>query len=441
MSATTTNSELKHWLSAHAGLDPGLLERSRLDALVRQRRQQLRMAEGQDYGAVLRGDADELEWLVEQVSVPETEFFRYPESFTLLIDHARSLRRERGGGDKLRMLSVACATGEEPYSMAMAAVEAGWPIRKVAVDAVDRSQRANGIARGGIYTQRAFRQPPPQWAQRWLQPCEDRIRIDTRITCRVRFVRADVLATLPPELSGPYDVVFCRNLLIYLNREAQSRLISRLAQWLSPDGLLFVGHAERVESLRVWFEPVPAPHAFALRMSHADGATAGASSAVPGSPRSADPGETTPAVSQHVATSTDRRHPTRTLPGRSAGAKKKPVGLPPTAPVAAASLEQARELADGGKLHESLAVARSVLDREGPGARILQLLGNLHLALDNLPAARDALSKALYFEPRNDDVLLQLSMIYDCLGDRLRAQRCRGRAARSRQTREVEQEP
>jgi chemotaxis protein methyltransferase WspC len=97
------------------------------------------------------------------------------------------------------------------------------------------------------------------------------------------------------------------------------------------------------------------------------------------------------------------------------------------------TLSEARALADRGQLSESLVAAESLLAREGPSAAVLMLVGTLRLALGDMNEARDALTKVLYFEPRNEDVLLQLAMIHHRLGDPTQAQRYRRRAAKSHQ--------
>ena len=109
---TSTSTDLKHWLTVVAGLDPGLLERSTLDHWVGQRLAQLRLSDVQAYLRVLRENGDELERMVAEISVPETWFFRYPASFRLLIEFARQLRTSTTPPETLKMLSIACATGD-----------------------------------------------------------------------------------------------------------------------------------------------------------------------------------------------------------------------------------------------------------------------------------------------------------------------------------------
>lgn len=426
-----SDTDLKHWLATTAGLDPELLERSTLDHWVGQRLRQLGLPNVREYLSLLREDAGELERLVGEISVPETCFFRYPASFQLLVEIARQRRTLAPAPETVRMLSVACATGEEPYSMAMAAVYAGWSYRQIVVDAVDRNHGHLETARAAVYGQRSFRQPTPDWAETWLLRSSDGVRVDPHVASTVNFAREDILDVLSPNMKRSYDIIFCRNLLIYLNDDAQKALIAKLASWLSPHGLLFVGHAESLDWFHFRLQRVSAPHAFALRLHQGDD----------------PPPSTGPSPRPHRRPVTTGRKPVRTKTKRLLPVETTAMAADPARPPADVSvdaettLQRARALADTGDLALSLAAAKRVLASQGPNASILELLGNVHLALGNLDDAHDALTKALYFDPAHEDVLLQLSMIHDELGDRSQAERYRQRAARSHQTKPDERQP
>ena len=311
--------------------------------------------------------------------------------------------------------------------MAMAAVYAGWSYRQIVVDAVDRNHGHLETARAAVYGQRSFRQPTPDWAETWLLRSSDGVRVDPHVASTVNFAREDILDVLSPNMKRSYDIIFCRNLLIYLNDDAQKALIAKLASWLSPHGLLFVGHAESLDWFHFRLQRVSAPHAFALRLHQGDDP--------PPSPR------------PHRRPVTTGRKPVRTKTKRLLPVETTAMAADPARPPADVSvdaettLQRARALAYTGDLALSLAAAKRVLASQGPNASILELLGNVHLALGNLDDAHDALTKALYFDPAHEDVLLQLSMIHDELGDRSQAERYRQRAARSHQTKPDERQP
>jgi chemotaxis protein methyltransferase WspC len=460
MTGSSANTHLKRWLAAVTGLDPELLDHQAFCDWIEQRRRHLGLVDIQHYQHALREDSVELERLVGEVSVPETWFFRYPASFRLLIEWASRWRRTTGRSEVLRMLCVACATGEEPYSMVMAAAQAGWPIERILVDAVDRNDRWLEVARHATYGPRSFRQPPPDWAEPWLRRAEDGIQIDPAVVSAVNFVPGNVLDASCLEGGVPYDVVFCRNLLIYLGRDARERLIARLSGWLAPHGLLGVGHAESLELLQPRFRRIEAAHAFALRPAHAEAIRPSepvwsaphpsrvvtprdrdvleASPVTPASARANLSGATW--VSRGPNPSRQAASPPRDQAAASAESAG-PAGSAGAAESAesATSLRRAWALADAGQLMAARTEVEALLATHGPGAEALELLGCVHVALGNLQEAQQALAQALYFDPMCENALLQLSIICRQAGDTTQAERYRQRAERSHRKRLEEQ--
>ncbi len=261
--AATDVTQLKQRFGELTGLDPSLLAQAALDNFVRRRCQVLGIPSESAYYALAIQDPQETERLVNEVSVAETWFFRYPSSFEVLKSCAADLWCQRR--NQLRMLSIACATGEEPYSMAMAAAEAGWPLERIAIDAFDRHEASLQIAREAFYRPNSLRGAIPTWAQKWFDSIADGTRVDPRVVATVRFACRNVVGDSLPLARSSYDVVCCRNLFIYLSRGARKKLVDHLVSATTPDGLLLVGHAEVGIVSSDMFEPVRVQHAFALR--------------------------------------------------------------------------------------------------------------------------------------------------------------------------------
>jgi chemotaxis protein methyltransferase CheR len=192
--------------------------------------------------------AAELGALAAAVTVPETYFFRGPEQFRALAEVAVPDRmRARATTRRLRLLSMACATGEETYSLAMAVrdavTEPGW---EVDVLGVDLNPTALDTAVRGRYPDWSLRAMPPLLQRRWLRPDDPMVRVVDEARRRVRF--------LPGNLTDPdaaawqvpdgYDVIFCRNVLMYLTPRHARAAVARLVGSLAPGGYLFLGHAE-----------------------------------------------------------------------------------------------------------------------------------------------------------------------------------------------------
>ncbi|MEN6603590.1 MAG: protein-glutamate O-methyltransferase CheR, partial [Bryobacteraceae bacterium] len=202
-------------------------------------------------------DADSAEWqrLVDEVTVQETWFFRDVEPFRLLAAHVTGKWLPANPAGPFRVLSVACATGEEPFSVAITLLEAALPADRIRIDALDVSGAALEQARQGLYRKTSFRNRLDETASlRYFEPCKDGLRIRPEVSGLVRFEQANLLDLSAYRSRGPYDAVFCRNALIYLTTVARRHAIAELRDLVSDDGLLFVGHSELMLFLEAgWF--------------------------------------------------------------------------------------------------------------------------------------------------------------------------------------------
>ncbi|HET9551944.1 MAG TPA: CheR family methyltransferase [Anaeromyxobacteraceae bacterium] len=173
--------------------------------------------------------------LAEHAVVAETSFWRHPEALQVLAAHLA----ERPG--PLSLWSAGCATGEEPYSLAIALAEAGRVGRGDRILATDLSARALERGRAGLFRARALRRLPRALAGRWFQASDRGARVDEGIARLVTFERHNLLAPPPP---GPFDAVLCRNVLIYFEPAEAAAALGRLVEPLAPGGLLVLGPVE-----------------------------------------------------------------------------------------------------------------------------------------------------------------------------------------------------
>ena len=209
----------------------------------------------------------ELREIFELLSTRETYFFR--ESYQLdalrggLLPQLAQTRRHQ---KRLRVLSAGCASGEEAYSLAITLCQSrlfdSWDLQVVGCDL---SQRALETARRGVYGRSSFRHVSDEVLAQCFQPQPDGrhvVRDEFRRQCRVHFVCANLAAaesewTGSEEdaqlLAGPFDAIFCRNVLIYFSRPRRPQLLAGLAQRLAPDGILFLGHSESLHELKTPF--------------------------------------------------------------------------------------------------------------------------------------------------------------------------------------------
>lgn len=406
-------TQLKRQFGELTGLDPSLLAQAALDGFVRRRCQALGISGEAAYYARAIQDADETDRLVHEVSVAETWFFRYPPSFEVLKSHAAELLRQRR--NQLRMLSIACATGEEPYSMAMAAAEAGWPLERIAIDAVDRYEASLQLARKGVYRPNSLRGEIPAWAQSWINSTASETRVDPRIVATVRFACRDVVGDSLPADKSSYDVVCCRNLFIYLSAAARKKLIDYLLAATTEGGLLLVGHAEVGIIPPGPFVAAGVSQAFALRRTATTSLSAGAPAP---SQVGAAPVQAPARQAQQIADTVQRPQPS-------------PASRTESNPRAAITLEEARALADAGQLDRARTALDEISTQLPANPDVYSLLGSIELSTGRLAKAEDAFQKVLYIDPHHETALLQLAIVCDRLGHGEQAARFRRRAARA----------
>lgn len=198
-----------------------------------------------DYYYYLRYDPAgpaELQELVAYLVVNETYFFRELDALKLVVK--RFLEPLVRAGRRPRVWSAACATGEEPLTLAMLLAQAGL-LEQVELVASDISQRALDTARSGSFSRRSLRHVvEPALASRWLREEGGHVKIAPELPRAIDWRRVNLCDPADSRRVGPCDVILCRNVLIYFRDETVVRVIEALASSLRKDGALFVGVSE-----------------------------------------------------------------------------------------------------------------------------------------------------------------------------------------------------
>lgn len=201
-----------------------------------------------DYYYLLKYDAAaRLEWqnVMNALSVQETYLWREIDQVRALVQTLVPRWHAANSGATLRIWSAACATGEEPLTIAIALNEAGWFDRlPIEIFASDASSKAIDRAMNGVYRQRAFRNLPAQLRDRYFQPEGSDWRARSDLHSRIKWSLANLMEEEQIAPQSAADFIFCRNVFIYFSESAIRRAVRSFARFIRPPGYLFVGAAE-----------------------------------------------------------------------------------------------------------------------------------------------------------------------------------------------------
>lgn len=241
-----------------------VFERTRHDELrelITERAAANRVGSAGEYIAALRDSEDEWQEVANRLTVPETYFFRIPEQFEAFAAVALpNVIQARRSARRLKIASLGCASGEEPYTMAMILRSEYPQLRDWHIDITgfDVSQRALERARRGVYSKWSLRATPEAMRERFFRATRNGYEVDAEIRAMVRFEARNIL-DLCQEPAGSYDVVSFRNVLIYFSPDSIRASVACAAHMLAPGGYFFIGTAETLRGVT---------NAFSLCHSH-----------------------------------------------------------------------------------------------------------------------------------------------------------------------------
>jgi chemotaxis protein methyltransferase WspC len=384
------------------GLDAASVGPSLIQRAVRQRMRSLGLKRPEDYLRFLEHSRTEWHELVESVVVTETWFFRDPETIAAFVSQVREEWLHARTTAPLRLLSIPCSSGEEPFSLAMALLHAGVPADKFQIDAMDISARALARARRGVYGKNSFRGKDLRFRDRYFQPSEAGFVLDSAVRNRVGFYQGNFLSDYILTGQASYDFIFCRNLLIYFDPVMRRKALAKIERLLAPAGVLFVDPVE---------QPLATGHGFLM-------------AGIPMSFACCKAGHEV--RRQRLAWPWNQ-------PGLAARSQLKGESLLPSFSKPSTSrptdIETARRLADAGRLEEAAEICEAHLRESRVSAQAYYLLGLVRDA-GGKPGAIECYRKALYLEPNHYESLLQMTLLLQKNGDASRARIFKNRAQR-----------
>ncbi|MCO5053038.1 MAG: chemotaxis protein CheR [Verrucomicrobiae bacterium] len=405
-------------LRRRIGLEAAAIGSGRIRQTIQQRMERHGLKSIADYEQKLHESPAELDDLIEAIVVTETWFFRDRAPFDAFAKIVTEQWRPRHPKQTLRILSVPCSSGEEPFSVAMTLVDAGVAATAFQIDAMDISQNALTRAARGVYGKNSFRGTNLEFRERHFRPVKGGFALNATLRRQVSFQRANILDADFLVAVPPYDFIFCRNLLIYFDRATQVSALAKLHRSLAPDGTLFVGPAEPPIAAKCGFIHAGWPLAFACHkgkfLSHRSPRRSRSKTIQP-DPIPDRSGQLIPLVRPI------------TLAAGAAGSTGRDAAL----------LSHAHELAASGRHEEAVALCWSHLRQHPDCAESYYLIGLIHEVRNDQPAI-DFYRKALYLDPTHYESLERSAVWWEQQGHAARAKLFRRRLARVARQRELE---
>jgi chemotaxis protein methyltransferase WspC len=385
---------LTELIRSATGLDPESIGHGQLERSIRRRMEQTGEASLDSYRSLLQRRPEELQSLIELITVPETWFFRDPVAFDAIVARAKA----HTAASPFRVLSIPCSTGEEPYSAAISLLEAGLAADRFRIDACDLCEKSIEEAKLGRYGRNSFRTGDLGLRERYFRRAPDGAQIDPAIRAQVRFRPANLLRFAAARLETRYEAILCRNLLIYFDAPTQQEAVAVLHRLLAPDGVLCVAPAEAALLLRGEFLPLTFTGAFTKRKSGRWPSVSGATKRKPRSSTSFAP----PVL--------------RPTPAKIAESK--------------GSLADAIRLAAAGRYAEVAAICHELAAKGQASAEVYFLLAVVSEAEGDLPGAAQHYRKAIYLDPKHTEALQHFALLAARMGDDDVAEKLRDRAKR-----------
>ncbi len=401
------NTILESILKEAMGLNTSSVSSTSLKHALARRMRCLEMDNTLHYVNLIKTSSQELNELIEEVTVHETWFFRDDAPFLALRDYATHFIKKHKD-QTLKLLSIPCSTGEEPYSLAMTLIDAGVPSHAFSIDAVDISRRSLALAQKGIFRSHSFRGAQAQQHQRYFSKTKQGYALDKSIKDLVKFHRGNLIHLTSPLTTTTYQVIFCRNLLIYLDTSFHQQTINTFNALLADNGLLVVGHAEAGIFSNSLFTPAPYPKAFAFQKKDTyplvklplGPFSIGAPAAMPPS---------LPWATDAVA---------NTLTG------------PKNKTISALEPERSSRHPEPSSCDQAIRACEEQIQTDGSSAEIFYQLATLFEQKSEWQTAITMLKKACYLDPNYLDAIDRLAAIYQRLGDETNYLACLNRGRR-----------
>lgn len=240
-----------------------------LESRLSHRLKELEMEDFDQYIAYLTMgpyQMDEFQEMFNRITINETSFFRNDAQLSVFENQILpNLLEARSGTKKLRIWSAACSTGEEPFTIAMQ-LDRSLGVRlndwHIEILGTDISEKALAVAQSSVYNNYAVRSTSPLIKSRYFKEEGREFRLNDSIRSMVNFECHNLKDRIAAKRHGVWDVIFCRNVLIYFDDAMKKNVVSMFSNQIAKDGTLFIGHSERIKDLTTDFQQLNIPQGF-----------------------------------------------------------------------------------------------------------------------------------------------------------------------------------
>lgn len=389
---------LKNFISETTGFNPESTGEKSFIKLIESHMNRCNITDMEEYLHLIESDYGEFESFYNEMAVYETWFFRDRGSFQFLKRYSEDMKLSKEKAKKIRILSVPCSTGEEPYSIAITLLETGLSQESFHLDAVDLSRSAISQALLGVYKKRSFRDENryAHLKEKYFVKTEEGFMINEKVKKPVSFYIDNIVSENFLIKHIPYNLIFCKNLFIYLTDTARKRAFENLKRLILPDGILIVGHPEVLLCLNNGFELYDSPDTCAcVRTSKIEGLEK----------------EDLENIGEKKKIRLDKKNKIsdkEEKKGNSIHLNDHKVDT--------SVLVTARGLADRGKLKEALHLCEEFLENHRENKEVYFLMGLIQQAQNRFQKAEGLFLKALYLDPSYYEALVHMYLLYEKKG-------------------------
>ncbi len=417
-------AEIENLLRQKIGIDANIIG-SKLVKAVENRRSICGIINLNDYLQVLQNSKQEFDELVELIVVPETWFFRDGQLYNAIASYVRSQWLNKSHLSKLRLLSVPCSTGEEPYSLAMTLLDLGLLPNQFNIDAVDISKKSLAKAKKGIYSRHSFRGDNLEFQTRYFHHIGKEYQICDRVKNTVNFSQGNLLDSQLLLEKKAYDIILCRNVLIYFDSLARRITLKNLNSLLKNEGIILLGTSESGELANLGWDITRLNNVLVGRKiitntEHINLNYPFVNDKNPQEHKKHIIPKNNPIQRPQILLKTSETNNNQIPENQLSRAREKHDYV----------LDTIRKLADEGNLTEAISQCQNYLKADFTNPEVYVLLGQVYQAQRLESQAEECFKKAIYLDPKNSQALLHLTLLKEQGGDISKANILRQRLQR-----------